>query len=143
MTMLRETFEYRDQSRTPASYLALGAAMASAYLMHTLGLPGFHQWLAILFVVVVLWRIADNSIHGFRLSDEGLEFFEGRYHRNIALEEIASVTIYQTGHKPGEGETRCILNLYSGDRLSLPGAERFGTRRLVAEFAKLGLPTLF
>lgn len=136
--MLSDTFEYRDQSRTPARYFALGAAMASAYLIHSLGLPPLHQLLAVAFVGVVLWRIADNSIHGFRLSPSALEVFEGRYRRRIALAEVASVTIFQTV----DNDTRCILNLRSGDRLSLPGAERFGTRRLVAEFADLGLPIL-
>ena len=137
--MLSETFEYRDQSRSPASYFALGAAMASAYLVHNLELPQLHQLLAIMFVGVVIWRIANNSIRGFRLSSGMLEFFEGRYRRQITLRDIASVTIYDDRT---EG-TRCILNLRSGDRLSLPGAERFGTRRLIAEFGGLGLPVLF
>lgn len=136
--MLSETFEYRDQARTPATYLALGAAMASAYLVHNLSLPHLHQLLAVLFVGVVLWRIADNPIRGFRLSQDGLDFFEGHHRRQVALGDIASVTVYEAR---GEG-TRCILNLRSGDRLSLPGAHRFGTRRLVAEFGGLGLPIL-
>lgn len=133
-----ETFEYRHQARTPATYLALGAAIASAYLVHNLDLPQLHQLLALLFVGVVLWRIAINPIRGFRLSDGGLEFFEGHYRRQVPLAEVASVTVYQ----PVGDTTRCVLNLRSGDRLALPGAERFGTRRLVAEFAGLGLPVL-
>lgn len=137
--MLTDSFEYRDQARSPATYFALGAAMAAAYLTQKAGLPELHQVLSVLFIGIVLWRIVVNPICGFRLSAQGLDCFEGRFRRSVRLRDIDSVTIYEAAD---EG-TRCILNLRVGDRMALPGAEHFGVRRLTAEFGRLGVPVLF
>jgi len=137
--MLTDSFEYHDQARTPATYIALGAAIFATYFVQKTGLPGLHLVLSLLFVGVVLWRIVSNPMRGFRLTAHGLDCFEGRFRRSVALGDIASVTIYECA----EAGTRCILNLRAGDRMSLPGAERFGVRRLTAEFARLGVPVLF
>lgn len=137
--MLTESFEYHDQARTPATYLALGAAMLAAYFTQKAGLPDLHLILSLIFIGIVLWRIVVNPMRGFRLTADGLDCFEGHFRRHVALRDIASATIYDTA----EAGTRCVLNLQAGDRLELPGAERFGVRRLTAEFARLGVPVLF
>lgn len=136
--MITESFGYRSQARRPATYLALGVAMAVAYLCITLNLGQLVVALALVYVALVLRRLWRNPVKGFRLGRRWVEIYRPRGVECIDFADVASVTVCRTN----DGRTACFLNMRNGEVLPLPGAEKLEFGKIVNEFGVRGVRVL-
>lgn len=136
--MLTESFGYRSQARRPATYIALGLAMAVAYLCITLNLGQLVVALALIYVALVLRRLWRNPVKGFRLGRKWVEIYRPRGVDCIDFADVTSVTVCRSN----DGKPACFLNMRSGDVLPLPGAEKLEFGKLVSEFGTRGVRVL-
>ncbi len=133
--MITESYGYRSQARRPGMYLALGIAMFVIYLCVRLNLSQLIVALAFVYLALVLRRLWLNPIKGFRLGRSWVEIYRPRGTECIQFDDVASVTVTRTNW----GASACFLNLYDGEVLHLPGAEKLETRKLMREFGLRGV----
>jgi uncharacterized protein (DUF58 family) len=133
--MTTESYGYRSQARRPRTYIALGLAMAVVYLCVTLEMSQLIVALAVVFLALILRRLWQNPVKGFRLGRSWVEIYRPRGNETIHLDDVASVTVTRTNW----GATACFLNLEDGDVLPLPGAEKLESQKLMREFGLRGV----
>lgn len=136
--MFTESYGYRSQARRPGTYIALGVAMAVAYLCITLNMGQLVIALALVYVGLVLRRLWLNPVKGFRLGRGWVEIYRPRGVECINFADVASVSVCRTSG----GKTACFLNMQTGEILPLPGAEKLEFGKLVGEFGIRGVRVL-
>ena len=132
--MLLQTYEYRLQARRPATYIALGVGVVTAYavafanaLLAGIPVAGY--------LMVVLWRLWHNPAAGLSFTENRLEVFDPSEHRSFHLSEIRSVRL-RTGVF---SDDECVLSLRDGRRLALPPDALPQIRKLHREFTRRGI----
>lgn len=134
--MFDEIFEFRRQARGPGNYLALGTVMVVLFLGWS---QGWGIWAAILcgpFLAMVLVRLILNEARGFRMTDDGLDWYVGLQGRSVPWADLNAVTIAGDG----AGGADCLLHIDGGETAHLPEAAAFAPERLAHEFRQRGVP---
>jgi len=130
-----EAFGRLSQARRPGTYVALGLAMTAVYLSLTLEMNRLIPALALIYVGLVLARLARNPGKGFRLGTDRIDWFTDHGRRSAALDDLASVAI----GRGVEGQTVCVLQLADGRTVPLSGVEKLTERDLMREFGRRGV----
>ena len=132
---MTDTFEFRRQARGPGNYLALGVTMATLYLGWSQGWSLLAMFLCGPFLALVLVRLVLNEAEGFRLTQDGVEYYSHDSDRMIAWRSLSSVTV--TGD--GAGGAECVLHLRDASTDVLPATTGFSPERLGQEFRARGV----
>lgn len=129
--MLLQTYEYRLQARRPATYLALGVGLVTAYaavfaaaILAALPIAGY--------LTVVLWRLWRNPTAGIVLTSEALEVFDRFDRQRFTLRDIRAARL-RTGIFTDD---ECVLVLANGTRMALPPDALPKLYKLRYEFAR-------
>ena len=132
--MLLQTYEYRLQARRPATYLALGVGLVTAYaVVFTNALIAALPVAA--YLMVVLWRLWRNPTAGIAFTPDKFEMFDRFAHHTFPIKDIRAVRL-KTGVFTDD---ECVLELANGMRIALPPDALPKLYKLRFEFARRGI----
>ena len=133
--MIVEAFGRLRQARRPGMYAALGIAMTAVYLSLTLEMNRLVPVLALIWLGLVLARLARNPGRGFRLGPDRIDWFTAKGPQSAALDDLDSVAI----GRGTDGGTVCVRRLVDGRTAALSGVEKIDQRDLMREFGCRGV----
>lgn len=131
-----DIFEYRAQTRGPRTYMALWLGLEVLYVGWKQGWGLVATLLCGPFLAYTLVRLVLNSAEGFRMDDNGLNFYSDAVEGAIDWLDLRAVTI----GGDGQGGARCELHLVDGATETLPATRAFSPERLAQEFRMRGVP---
>ena len=131
-----DIFEYRAQVRGPRTYMALWLGLEVLYIGWKQGWGLIATLLCGPFLAITLVRLVLNPAEGFRMDDDGLDFYSDAAEGAIDWLDLRAVTI----GGDGAGGACCHLHLVDGDTETLPATNAFSPERLAQEFRLRGVP---
>ncbi|MFN0113890.1 MAG: hypothetical protein ACKVPY_04355 [Paracoccaceae bacterium] len=128
--------EYRLQARRPGNYFALGVAMSASYLAWTLSMPKTIWVLIVIYLGLVLWRLAVNPVTGFRLRDDRIETIENGRLRVVPLAQVESFRLSLERFAPA----LCLVTLEGGEVIGVRCGGAARARTLAKGLRMRGIP---
>jgi hypothetical protein len=115
--MEQSDYLYEEQSRRPATLLALAAGAAMLFVGAAYGAPWYFLAPVVLGSLMSLWMIVVNRKSGAKLTGSELSLYGGSWNRTVSAAQIHSVKIVRWM----DGAPSVTLQLTDGETLDIPG----------------------
>jgi uncharacterized protein (DUF58 family) len=110
-------YTYSEQSRRPATLLALALSVAMLTFGWTHAAPWYFLAPVLLAFGMLLWMVIVNRKSGMSVTGENLHLFAGEWHQVVPTAQIRSVKVVAWS----DGAPTITLSIEGSPNLSVPG----------------------